>query len=191
MHRSCKEEQWIKCMWQCWLEAILRLHWTFIFDSFHSHIEVVESIWDLRFSQWWLLRSLTSCMWWSPRTTVALPKIKLLYNHCRHPNAGAACSSEMSVHLCQTTWHHNCNDSNVRVQDKFKISKTDQSHTTPGGMTSVLQTLDKYTQHAFKASFKHQYTKWIACGNHKLILLGTVDQQFSNCVNWTSAPGTK
>ena len=111
--------------------------------------------------------------------------------YCRHPYAAAACSPEMSVYLYQTTWHHNCNDSNVRVQDTFKISKTDQSHTTPGGMTSVIQTLDICTRQAFKASLKHQYTEWMECGNNKPTLLRTVDQQFSNCANRTSAPGNK
>ena len=124
MHGPCNEEGWMKCVcvcvcvcvWQCWLEAILRLHWTFILDSFHSHIaEVVKSTWDLRFSQEGLLRLLTPCRWCSPRTTVALPRIKLLYNYCRHPYAGVAFSSEMSVHLYLITWHHNCNGSNVRV----------------------------------------------------------------------------
>jgi len=43
MHGSCNEEEWMKCVWQCCLEAILHLHWTFILDSFHSHIaEVVK-----------------------------------------------------------------------------------------------------------------------------------------------------
>ena len=168
MHGPCNGEEWMKYVWHCWLEAILHFHWTFILDSFHSHIaEVVKSIWDLRFSQWGLLQLLTSCVWWSPRTTLALPRVKLLYNYCRHLYA---CSSEIPAHLYHTTWHHNHNDSNVQVQDKFKISKTDQSHTPPGGMTSVLQTLDTCTQHTFKASFKHQYTEYVACGTHKLTL---------------------
>jgi len=117
------------CVWQCWLEAILLLHWTFILDSFLSHIaEVVKSIWDLRFLQDGLLWLLTSCRWCSPRNTAALPRIKLLYNFCRHTYAGATCSSEMSVHLYLIARHHNCNDSNVRVPDKFKIVKL-SSHT--------------------------------------------------------------
>jgi hypothetical protein len=87
----CRDHAWGTVDKVC-VTVLIRSHSAFTLDI-HSWQFPQSYCWrcyDLRFLQWWLLQSLTSCMRWSPRTTAALLKIKLLYeyNHFRHPYAG-------------------------------------------------------------------------------------------------------